>query len=514
MSVPVASSLGEVYGEGAALEGARQRYGRVARRFEEEYGSPPEFFVRAPGRVNLVGEHVDYSGFGVLPMALERDVVCAVSTMPVFPGAPAARVVELRVANADAAAYPPRSFEFRADPRTGVPEAAVDASRPHWTNYFLCGFKGLVEEAAARVPYSCVRVMVHGTVPPGSGLSSSSALVVAAALCAMRAGTPGPERQPSAARLAAVTARSERFVGVEGGGMDQAISLLARRGVAQHVQFRPVRAEPVPLPAGHVWCVCHSLVESHKQRTAATQYNKRVVEVRLATRLLGRALGAPGWAACANLHDLALAAGTGLAEMADAAARLLPARPLTADEADLALAADGGIAAAVEGLGNAGPVVDEARRSGGTFDVRARAAHVYGEAARVRAFRDECAAAGGDEPAAAAAVAQRLGRILRESHDSCARLFECSCDELDALARACDESGAAGARLTGAGWGGCVVALVPAAAAAEFERGVFARYYDGLEAGRVPADRGSFFFFSPPGHGAAVLELPPGQPPQ
>ncbi|VDK20150.1 unnamed protein product [Anisakis simplex] len=83
------------------------------------------------------------------------------------------------------------------------------------------------------------------------------------------------------------------------------------------------------------------------------------------------------------------------------------------------------------------------------FKLRQRASHVFSEALRVVQFQDACRQ--GDLRA--------MGTLMSESHESCRNLYECSCDELDRTVENCVNAGALGARLTGAGWGGCVVAL-------------------------------------------------------
>ena len=193
--------------------------------------------------------------------------------------------MELQVDNIQPEKYPSKRLEFSVSSRAEPPEIAVDASKTDWVNYFLCGYKGIVEELKIQRPVH-MRVMVDGTVPQGSGLSSSSALVCAAALATLQANG----REMKKEELAVVTARFEKFVGIDSGGMDQAISFLAEQGKAKRIYFKPIRAESVVLPDGIAWFVQHTLVDSLKQRTGATNYNKRVVECRLASVLLAQTL--------------------------------------------------------------------------------------------------------------------------------------------------------------------------------------------------------------------------------
>jgi N-acetylgalactosamine kinase len=140
----------------------------------------------------------------------------------------------------------------------------IDSSKHQWSNYFLAGYKvrlsspslplllirsfqGMLEhlhkEDAASVAF-----LVHGTVPQGSGLSSSSALVCSSALATLFAQEGASPMTRTA--LADLCCKSERYIGTMGGGMDQAISFLASRGTAKLIDFEPLRSHDVHLPDG------------------------------------------------------------------------------------------------------------------------------------------------------------------------------------------------------------------------------------------------------------------------
>ena len=119
-------------------------------------------------------------------------------------------------------------------------EITISDDAPHWWNYFLCGLKGVVEqyESAFVWPTGMV-VLVDGSIPPASGLSSSSALVIAGALATLT--IAGKLESFDRCALAALCAESEKYIGTQGGGMDQAIELLAEKGCAQSIEFNPLR---------------------------------------------------------------------------------------------------------------------------------------------------------------------------------------------------------------------------------------------------------------------------------
>lgn len=271
------------------------RYGAVSEAFRAAFGVEPSFFVRAPGRVNLIGEHIDYHSYGVLPMALAaQDVVIAVSV-----GAAGGPV---KVANRDAAKYP--AAELPANPAAPVDAPAADGSR--WASYVHCGYKGAFawarESGAAPEPLG-LNLLVDGAVPAGAGVSSSSALVVASLLATARAlGVPAALTRAGAAEA---SRKAEHAIGTMSGGMDQAIACLATAGSAARIEFTPaLRAEVVPLPGGASFVVAHSGESAAKGVDPHKGYNLRVVEGALAAKLLAKRLGLPAWAAASTLHDV------------------------------------------------------------------------------------------------------------------------------------------------------------------------------------------------------------------
>src|SRR5271154_1578631 len=154
------------------------------------------FAVRAPGRVNLIGEHTDYSGLPVLPVAIDRStiVVAAAST-----------TVEIEVANADPG-WPSRRFAIE---RPIPPYQAGD-----WANYVKAAIQGVIDRFSAS-DLRGASMVVGSTVPPASGLSSSSALTVATAMAFIAVN----QLELDALDTATMVAQSERYVGTHGGGV-------------------------------------------------------------------------------------------------------------------------------------------------------------------------------------------------------------------------------------------------------------------------------------------------------
>ena len=118
-------------------------------------------------------------------------------------------------------------------------------------------------------------------------------------------------RDMSKEALADLCAKSERYIGTQGGGMDQAIEILARSGIAKLIEFNPLRTFDVELPKGAVFVIANSLAESNK--AAGSDYNTRVAECKMAATVLGKSLGVPG--GVTRLGDLQKASGLSLLQI-------------------------------------------------------------------------------------------------------------------------------------------------------------------------------------------------------
>lgn len=431
--------------------------------FEAKYGETPLFYACAPGRVNLIGEHIDYCGYSVLPMAIEQNILAAVSVN---------NSGKIQLANTN-----PQYMDFTVSCSEDI---AIDRDNPKWFYYFLCGVKGI--QTTFAIPrlagMSCV---IDGTIPPSSGLSSSSALVCCSGLLTMEAN----QKSLSKVALAEICAKCERFIGTEGGGMDQSISFLAERGTAKLIEFQPLRATDVKLPDGAVFVISNCCVEMNK--AATSHYNIRVVECRIAAKILGRAM-AVELSRILTLAQVQTELKASLEMMLSLVDEVLHPEPYNREEICKVL----GIT--MEEFST--DLLSANTQHMTDFRLHQRAKHVYSEAARVLEFKSIC----DSEPAESI---QLLGELMNQSHASCRDLYECSCPELDQLVDICLKAGAVGSRLTGAGWGGCAVSMVPSEKVESFLQAVRAAYY--LPDPRRAAMEKQSLFVSKPGGGAAIF---------
>jgi len=392
--------------------------------FEEHYGSSDgAHLVCAPGRVNLIGDHIDYNGLSVLPMAIQRHVSIiyrerADSTV--------------RIASTDER-YSAREFDLQIPIE---PYAASD-----WGNYAKAAAQGLRERFKLKRGFDAV---VHSDIPIAAGLSSSSALLVAGALAVLHANEIEIERL----KLAELLAEAERYVGTRGGGMDQAICLAARRHSASRIDFHPLRLTAHLIPPEWHFIIAFSLVRAEKSGPARETYNHRTQECREA-----------------------LEQYTGELKIRD---RVDSYPTLIAGRRPAQL------------LRNAQGILEDT--------LRRRFRHVISEAERVRR----------SEKALTAYDLRAFGRLMSESHASLRDDYEVSCPELDEMVEIAKHAGAAGARLTGAGLGGCIVALCAEKKTEKVVKALTDRYYADREFEGALEDQ---LFVAEPSGGATVTAV-------
>jgi galactokinase len=358
--------------------------------FRQQFGNDPAVCIRAPGRVNLIGEHTDYNDGFVLPCAINYETVV---------------VAEPRDDNQIFVVAADRTGQVNTfDLKTKINQ---DPAMP-WSNYIRGVAWGLLEKG-----YNLrgANLVVSGNIPQGAGLSSSAALEMAAG--AALASSSGLEIDGRA--LALIGQRAENgFVGVQTGIMDQLISALGQQDHALLIDCRSLEYRAVPIPAGTAIIIANSNV---KRGLVDSEYNTRRRECEEA------------------------AAHFGVPALRD-----VPPDLFAVHEDEL-------------------PDI-----------VAKRARHVITENARTEAAAH--ALAKGDLRA--------MGRLMAESHESMRDDFEITVPAIDVLveimAGVIGETG--GARMTGGGFGGCVVGLALEGLVAEVLAAIAAKYpaASGLEA--------------------------------
>ena len=416
--------------------------------FKNEFGCEPTVLIKAPGRVNCIGEHTDYNGLPVMPVAIPFTITVAASPDD---------GTTVAIKNTDPS-FAPSTFDIT----NNIPHSPTG----DWSNYV----KAAANELSSRLGNDLkgMNALFHGTIPESAGLSSSSALVIASALSVLAVN--GIDMDP--VDLGEAMAYGEHYVGTQGGGMDQAICLLGKKDNAVKIDFFPLRHTYVPFPENHVIVVAHSLVRAAKTENALLLYNRRPAECRLATAMLN-ALFKPnpplkrlgdllkhGFYVDANdpevfvgenftresysLNDIATVTGISTDALTESCLMTRSGVPMPEPP-------DG-------------------------FLIRQRARHVLTEAARVE---ESVRTLENSDPTA-------FGKLMDASHRSCDEDYGISTPELNRLTSIMRENGALGSRLTGAGFGGCAIALVRKEKADILMAGVRESYYNSFIAETRP----------------------------
>lgn len=422
------SALFSVYG----IDYSQQipRYQHAIETFRQRFGNGTLHIIRAPGRVNLIGEHTDYNHGYVMPVALDRDVL--ILARP--------RTDQLFHLENIEPGFTPVSFPIA---REVAPAPAGD-----WGNYAR-GVVQVFSQYMGTTPPGMDLMVVSASpygVPRGAGLSSSTAFTVAIAttVCTLAGWTILPEE------LIRLCSDSEWYIGTRGGIMDQFATLFGERNHALFLDCRPTAAgeyrhQSLPLPQGYKLLIVDSKVHHDNARG---EFNQRVAACRAGVGILRR-----HYPHVTHLRDIQAQHWYDLEP-------LLPAIT-TAEE----LGHEGIMLGELPGLDLQAPL-----------RVQACCRHVWTENQRVIHASD----------ALESKNIEVLGHLLSAAHASARDDYMISCPEIELLVQSAEEvNGVYGARLTGAGWGGCIIALVQDDAIDEFQTHVTTRYH--AVSGLLPA---------------------------
>ena len=366
--------------------------------FRQKFGAAPAFIARAPGRVNLLGEHVDYNDGFVLPAAIDRATYVAFS--------PADSEQTLALSTAETTLWA-ADFNHQAvfSPKTLAAKTQPDGSPlPEWA-WYPAGMMWALTQAGLAAP--ALNAVFSSDVPRGSGLSSSASIEMVFGVAWQKLG--GWSIPPM--QLAQLGQKAEnKYVGVNCGIMDQFASACGEADRLLYLDCRSLTWQAVPLPKNASIVVADTTI---RRKLTSGEYNNRRNACEEAVRLLKADL--PGITA---LRDVSV----------EAFNRFSSTLPV---------------------------------------EVEKRARHVVEEVDRSRQAI----------PLLESGNLAQFGKLMNECHASLRDLYEVSCPELDVMARVAQLlPGCYGARLTGAGFGGCTVNLVAQDQAEDFAKALAAGY--------------------------------------
>jgi galactokinase len=364
---------------------------QITSTYHEKFGQTPAYVARAPGRVNLLGEHVDYNDGFVLPAAIDRATYIAFSPA----NTPHSTLV---------------AVDFNQQARFSLEsiqsKTQVDSSPlPEWTLYPAGVMWALLEE---KLTISSMNAVFASDVPRGSGLSSSASVEMVFMIACQ---TLGGWTLPSMQRALLGQKAENKYVGVNCGIMDQFASACGVESKLLLLDCRSLEWKTIPLPENVSIVIADTTV---RRKLTTGEYNNRRSACEEAVRLLQQDLPS-----IKSLRDVS---------------------------------------------------VDNFNRFSGKLpdEIEKRARHVVEEIGRSN--QSQALLDAGD--------IQSFGKLMNECHISLRDLYEVSCPELNVMTRIAQTlEGCYGARLTGAGFGGCTVNLVACDSAEDFAKNL-AKFYE------------------------------------
>ena len=524
--------LQSIYGSG--FQEQKPRYIALIEHFISRYGDRRIVLTRAPGRVNLMGRHIDHRGGGINVMAIDRDLLCVSSpreddsicltnTDAQFPDRcfrlseqlpeGVLRALALPFDRTGAAGEPGGDAHLDRTGAAGEPggdalpfdtrcwldylasEAAVrrlEDSRGDWANYFKAAVLRLQFETPMLL--SGMDMAFSGSIPVAAGLSSSSAVVVASAeaICALNC------LNITQQRFIELCGEGEWFVGSRGGAGDHAAMKCSRRGCITHLDFKPFRVgERIDFSDEYAVIVADTCIKSRKSEGSRDIFNSKVAASDIAFMILRQRYPEYGLREFRDLADLP----------SETVYKMMLSVPQTATREELRTL--------LPEYSNSLNQCFSSHADPGAYDLRSVALFGIAECLRSRKFQQLLSR--GDYPA--------IGEMMKTSHlgdavpgenypdsrlEEMARDgvdlsqvpggYRCSTQAIDALCRMLDEfPGVLGSQMVGAGLGGCVVALVRKDASLRVVEMLRREYYE-----KNGLDSGSAHIFVP-SSGTAVI---------
>jgi len=464
--------LSSLYPDG--IEEEKLRYVGLLEFFIKKYGDRKVVITRAPGRINLMGRHIDHRGGGVNVMATDKDTV--------FVSSPRDDDT-VNIANADAA-YPERSFSIGETldiaPHENwlgyLDEARVKAklaeSAGDWSNYVKSAV--LRAQLESEYPLCGMDIAVSGNIPVAAGLSSSSAMVVAA----MEAVVSLNCMNISDRQFIDLCGEGEWFVGSRGGSGDHAAMKCCKKGRMIHLGFKPFEVgEQASFSEKYAVLVANSMIKSKKSEGSRDKFNAKVAAYEFAFMIIKK-----------NYPDLDLREFRDIAKVRPYSKiyEILKSLPDTMTR--------GGVKALLPEYSESLARIFSTHADPGVYELRGVALFGISECLRSERFmgllnEGEYARIGemmkishnGDRVGPGGIGDEELDRLARENADAALQsgAYGCSTEQIDALCDLLDSTdGVLGSEMVGAGLGGCVVALIEKDKTESIIDAVNAGYYD------------------------------------
>lgn len=467
--------LQEIYGYDA-VQAQTERYADLLKKFQDKFGNRKVMITRAPGRINMMGRHIDHRGGYNNVMTIDRDVLMVVSPR---------NDDKVHVSNIDSSLFPDAEFSISEclAPATGTadwleylekPEVIqqLNETRGHWVNY--------VKSAVLRYQRNCdfplcgMDILATGNIPIAAGLSSSSAIVVATAeaICGLNC------LNLTSKTFIELCGEGEWFVGSRGGAGDHAAMKCGRKGAITQMKFKPFAVgETLPFADEYAVVVASSCQQAKKSEGSKDIFNARIASYECAFMLLQTLYPQRGWREFRELAEIVPENElySLLKQLPEHATRkelykLLPRQKERLDK------------------------IFASHSDPGEYDLRGVTLYGASECARAKYFGELLENKDYASVGEMMKISQNGDRICKNDFSDAALdelitnniplwrtsgAYACSTTRIDEMCDLLNETpGVMGSCLVGAGLGGCVIALVKTQLAQDVIKTLNKKYYD------------------------------------
>jgi len=272
--------LSSIYGGSSFLLGERRKsFSRLLARSVALFGERGVLLLRIPGRVNLMGVHIEHRGGYVNYLTIQKEIIVAASPR-------GDNLIKGFNLNEE---FSPFSFsigkllpyEKRGNWLKFISESKITPGA--WENY-IKGAVSRLQDYFPRKNLLGMDFVIDGNIPSGCGLSSSSALIVGTMLATIVFNGLKISRKA----LTELCGEAEWYVGTRGGAGDHAAMLFGEKGYISHLRFFPLTVEKVLLPSGYTIVMCNSLKKAPKSKEARDAYNQTIASYEIALKLIKR----------------------------------------------------------------------------------------------------------------------------------------------------------------------------------------------------------------------------------
>lgn len=250
---------------------------KLIKKYIEKIGNEDVILIRVPARINLLGTHVEHRGGYINTLVIDKNLYCIAGKR---------NDRKVYIYDLEEKKYPEKIFDIDQElPKKNVVWTEfirkVKIIPGDWSNYVKGGVLYL-QNKFPDINFSGINLFFYGDIPTGAGLSSSSAIVVATMLGFINLYNLPIKRE----ELPEMCGESEWYVGTRGGSGDHASMILGKKGYITHIRFFPFIIEYLPFPEDYKVIICNSMIEAKKTTNAKDIFNERVATYEIGFKLI------------------------------------------------------------------------------------------------------------------------------------------------------------------------------------------------------------------------------------